>query len=187
MLPVEWASTMRPLQDKCEPTPYEDIEKLFITDMHHPLHQYFDDFDPDPIGVASLAQVHIARWRETGEMVAVKVCLFYACSGVLVCSSPHKLQHPHLQEFAEIDMEMVEVSLGENLAEWRSFITERAQDGSNTYSLSSNLPGLVRRCEKIFPRRWTSLTKHAMPFVPSMSSRILGRLYTSVCITFLPI
>ncbi|EPT04979.1 hypothetical protein FOMPIDRAFT_1112480 [Fomitopsis schrenkii] len=94
VLPVEWTSTMRPLQDKCEPTPYEDIEKLFLSDMHHPLHQYFDDFDPDPIGVASLAQVHVARWRETGELVAVK------------------LQHPHLQEFAEIDMEMVEVSLG---------------------------------------------------------------------------
>ncbi|KAH9935550.1 ABC1 family-domain-containing protein [Fomitopsis serialis] len=85
---------MRPLQDKCEPTPYEDIEKLFLTDMHRPLHQYFDDFDPEPIGVASLAQVHIARWKDTGEAVAVK------------------LQHPHLQEFAEIDMEMVEVSLG---------------------------------------------------------------------------
>ncbi|KAH9839449.1 ABC1-domain-containing protein [Rhodofomes roseus] len=94
VLPVEWTSTMRPLQDKCEPTPYEDIENFFLTDMHRPLHQYFDDFDPDPIGVASLAQVHIARWKETGDLVAVK------------------LQHPHLQEFAEIDMEMVEVSLG---------------------------------------------------------------------------
>ncbi|KZT10976.1 ABC1-domain-containing protein [Laetiporus sulphureus 93-53] len=94
VLPIEWTSTMRPLQDKCEPTPYEGVEKLFLTDMHRPLSDYFDDFDPIPIGVASLAQVHVARWKETGESVAVK------------------LQHPHLEEFCEIDMEMVEVSLG---------------------------------------------------------------------------
>ncbi|CCM01156.1 uncharacterized protein FIBRA_03204 [Fibroporia radiculosa] len=94
VLPIEWTSTMRPLQDKCEPTPYEDVEKLFLTDMHRPLSEYFDDFDPNPIGVASLAQVHVARWKETGEEVAVKI------------------QHPHLDEFCEIDMEMVEVSLG---------------------------------------------------------------------------
>ena len=110
---------MRPLQDKCEPTPYEDIEKLFLTDMHHPLHQYFDDFDPDPIGVASLAQVHIARWRETGELVAVKVCPSFVGHRGFVCLSQNKLQHPHLQEFAEIDMEMVEVSLGECLVAGR--------------------------------------------------------------------
>lgn len=94
VLPIEWTSTMRPLQDKCEPTLYEDVEDLFVTDMARPLSDYFDDFDPVPIGVASLAQVHVARWKETGEKVAVK------------------LQHPHLAEFCEIDMEMVEVSLG---------------------------------------------------------------------------
>lgn len=114
---------MRPLQDKCEPTPYEDIEKLFLTDMHHPLHQYFDDFDPDPIGVASLAQVHTARWRETGELVAVKVSLFVARS-MGPAYSLNKLQHPHLQEFAEIDMEMVEVSLGEYFVAGQRLITE---------------------------------------------------------------
>lgn len=67
---------MRPLQDKCEPTLYEDVEDLFVTDMARPLSDYFDDFDPVPIGVASLAQVHVARWKETGEKVAVKVYSF---------------------------------------------------------------------------------------------------------------
>ncbi|KAI0829946.1 ABC1-domain-containing protein [Trametes gibbosa] len=94
VLPHEWTSTMRPLQDQCEPTAYEDLNQMFISDMGTSLSDYFDDFDPSPIGVASLAQVHVGRLKSTGEQVAVK------------------LQHPHLQEFCEIDMEMVEVSLG---------------------------------------------------------------------------
>ena len=73
MLPVEWTSTMRPLQDKCDPTPYEDVNALFLSDMGQPLSEIFDYFNPEPIGVASLAQVHIARHRESGKIVAVKV------------------------------------------------------------------------------------------------------------------
>ncbi|KAL1945968.1 hypothetical protein VTO73DRAFT_1970 [Trametes versicolor] len=94
VLPYEWTSTMRPLQDQCEPTDYEDLERLFVSDMGLSISDYFEEFDPKPIGVASLAQVHVGRLRKSGERVAVK------------------LQHPHLQEFCEIDMEMVEVSLG---------------------------------------------------------------------------
>lgn len=66
---------MRPLQDRCDPTPYEDIEKLFLTDMGRPISDVFDEFNPQPIGVASLAQVHIGRWKESGQLVAIKVCL----------------------------------------------------------------------------------------------------------------
>ncbi|KAG5651876.1 hypothetical protein H0H81_007096 [Sphagnurus paluster] len=93
VLPVEWTSTMRPLQDQCEPTPYGAVDALFQTDMGSSLAEIFEEFDPTPIGVASLAQVHIATLRETGKQVAVK------------------LQHPHLAEFCDIDMEMVEVTL----------------------------------------------------------------------------
>ncbi|KAI0305407.1 ABC1-domain-containing protein, partial [Multifurca ochricompacta] len=94
VLPLEWTSTMRRLQDKCEPTPYEDVNALFLSDMGGPLSEIFDYFNPEPIGVASLAQVHIAHHRESGKTVAVK------------------LQHPHLLEFSEIDMEMVQLTLG---------------------------------------------------------------------------
>ena len=98
---------MRPLQDQCEPTPYEDLEKMFISDIGVSIADYFDEFDSRPIGVASLAQVHVGRLKGSGERVAVK------------------LQHPHLQEFCEIDMEMVEVSLGASQdASWDSSATD---------------------------------------------------------------
>ncbi|TDL26259.1 ABC1-domain-containing protein [Rickenella mellea] len=94
VLPVEWTRTMRPLQDQCDPTPYEDVEALFLSDIGKPISELFDEFDPKPLGVASLAQVHLARHHDTGKEVAVK------------------LQHPHLAEFCDIDMEMVDLSLG---------------------------------------------------------------------------
>lgn len=78
VLPREWTDTMRPLQDQCEPTPYEDVEALFLSDMGTPIAQLFDDFDPNPIGVASLAQVHVGHLRESGTSVAVKVCMYQA-------------------------------------------------------------------------------------------------------------
>ncbi|KAF9475536.1 ABC1-domain-containing protein [Pholiota conissans] len=94
VLPVEWTTTMKVLQDKCEPTPYEDLETLFLSDIGAPITELFDDFDPIPIGVASLAQVHVGYHKKSGKCVAIK------------------LQHPHLAEFCDIDMEMVDFTLG---------------------------------------------------------------------------
>ncbi|KAG9049939.1 hypothetical protein FS837_008525 [Tulasnella sp. UAMH 9824] len=86
MLPYEWTSTMRPLQDQCTPSSYEALDAMVLHDTGKSIEELFVEFDPNPIGVASLAQVHIGRDRETGKKVAIK------------------LQHPHLEEFAEIDM-----------------------------------------------------------------------------------
>ncbi|CAK5281577.1 unnamed protein product, partial [Mycena citricolor] len=94
VLPREWTSAMRPLQDKCDPTSFEDIEALFRSDVGASLNDLFYDFNPVPIGVASLAQVHVARDRKSGRRVAVKI------------------QHPHLAEFCDVDMAVVESSLG---------------------------------------------------------------------------
>ncbi|KAI8342569.1 ABC1 family-domain-containing protein [Chlamydoabsidia padenii] len=89
LLPIEWTSTMAVLQDRCDPTPPEDIRQLFLTDYGQPIDTVFDVFDWTPIGVASLAQVHKARLASTGDWVAVKC------------------QHPNLDEFCKIDMRTV--------------------------------------------------------------------------------
>jgi hypothetical protein len=49
------------------------VETLFLLDIGKPISELFDDFDPVPIGVASLAQVHVGHHRESGKRVAVKV------------------------------------------------------------------------------------------------------------------
>ncbi|KAF9148740.1 hypothetical protein BG015_009501 [Linnemannia schmuckeri] len=86
LLPVEWTRTMEPLQDKCFPSSIESIQALFLSDLGQPLTEIFSSFDLTPIGVASLAQVHKATLKQTGQEVAVKI------------------QHPALNEFSEIDM-----------------------------------------------------------------------------------
>jgi aarF domain-containing kinase len=73
VLPEEWTSAMRPLQDQCDPTPYEQLEGLFKHDMGQGIEELFEDFDLNPVGVASLAQVHVATHKVTGKRVAVKV------------------------------------------------------------------------------------------------------------------
>lgn len=70
---------MAPLQDRCDATPYEGIAALFLSDMGQTIGELFDDFDPIPIGVASLAQVHVGHHKTSGRKVAVKVCADNLC------------------------------------------------------------------------------------------------------------
>ncbi|SCW02564.1 LAFE_0F09230g1_1 [Lachancea fermentati] len=90
LLPVEWTDTMIPLQDKCPQSTLEEINDMFRQDLKVDLKDMFIKFDPEPIGVASLAQVHTATLRSTGERVAVKC------------------QHPSLKEFVPIDVLMTQ-------------------------------------------------------------------------------
>lgn len=94
LLPPEWTNTMTPLQDRCPQSSIEEIEKMFELDMGVSLQEIFSEFDPNPVGVASLAQVHIAVLRKTGEKVAVKV------------------QHPSLAEFVPLDVYLTQTVFG---------------------------------------------------------------------------
>lgn len=86
LLPQEWTDTFIPLQDKCPVSSLESIKQMFRADTGEDLLDYFSDFSPEPIGAASLAQVHLATVKETGQRVAVKV------------------QHPTLARWAPLDM-----------------------------------------------------------------------------------
>lgn len=88
LLPSEWTVTFIPLQDKCPVSSIESIEAMFRADTGKELSEYFSDFSREPIGAASLAQVHLATIKETGQRVAVKV------------------QHPSLQQWAPLDLSL---------------------------------------------------------------------------------
>jgi aarF domain-containing kinase len=87
LIPVPWQTAMIPLQDQCTPTPIPEVEQMFENDIGAPLSTLYDHFDPEPIGVASLAQVHRATERATGRKVAIKI------------------MHAGLEEFCEVDMQ----------------------------------------------------------------------------------
>ncbi|KAK6509961.1 hypothetical protein TWF481_004677 [Arthrobotrys musiformis] len=93
LLPIEWTSTFVPLQDKCPKSSIEDINRMLQQDTGCTLSELFSEFDEEPIGTASLAQVHRARLRESGEEVAVK------------------LQHPSLAEWVPLDLALTRFAL----------------------------------------------------------------------------
>ncbi|KAL1586701.1 hypothetical protein WHR41_04638 [Cladosporium halotolerans] len=92
LLPSEWCDTFIPLQDKCPVSGYSSIEEMVLADTGKNLDDFFEEFNRRPIGTASLAQVHMAKLKGTGESVAVKV------------------QHPALDEWAKLDLALTRFS-----------------------------------------------------------------------------
>lgn len=86
LLPVEWTTTFVPLQDHCPVSSYQSIEAMFLEDTSSTISDHFETFELVPIGAASLAQVHTATMKGSGQKVAVKV------------------QHPSLARWVPLDL-----------------------------------------------------------------------------------
>ncbi|KAJ3310335.1 putative aarF domain-containing protein kinase 1 [Boothiomyces sp. JEL0838] len=88
LLPREYTQTMTELQDDCPPCTLDQVNSVMLKDMGKPLSQVFESFDPEPIGVASLAQVHKATIKRDGKLFPVAV----------------KVQHHYLDDYKEVDL-----------------------------------------------------------------------------------
>ncbi|TLD05803.1 uncharacterized protein PgNI_08289 [Pyricularia grisea] len=86
LLPIEWTTTFIPLQDRCPVSSFESIQAMYLADTGNQLWDVFSEFSSEPIGAASLAQVHLATLKADGRRVAVKV------------------QHPGLAQWAPLDL-----------------------------------------------------------------------------------
>jgi len=73
ILPRSLASELATLQDQVPPFAFADVRRTIEGDFNQPLAELFDAFEERPLAAASVAQVHRAIWRQTGEVVAVKV------------------------------------------------------------------------------------------------------------------
>lgn len=73
LFPDYIADPLALLQDKVSPFDGELAKQQIETSLGGPLEQWFDDFDITPLASASIAQVHTATVKETGQEVVLKV------------------------------------------------------------------------------------------------------------------
>ncbi|CAH1102503.1 unnamed protein product [Psylliodes chrysocephalus] len=89
LLPTEYVETMRILHSHAPVNKIEEVYKVIREDFKKDPFEIFESIDPDPLGTASLAQVHKATLKD-GSTVAVKV------------------QHPYVQGNSRVDMKTME-------------------------------------------------------------------------------
>lgn len=72
ILPLDIVQELEKLQEKVEPFPFAQVEKILAGTLKRPVKEAFPEFETVPFAAASLSQVHRARLA-SGEKVAVKV------------------------------------------------------------------------------------------------------------------
>jgi ubiquinone biosynthesis protein len=72
LLPEAFIDEFTQLQDNVQPLSFDIVRTIIERELKRPLDEAYSEFDPSPIGAASIGQVHTATLK-TGERVVVKV------------------------------------------------------------------------------------------------------------------
>jgi predicted unusual protein kinase regulating ubiquinone biosynthesis (AarF/ABC1/UbiB family) len=72
LLPQQYIDELEHLQDDVPPMEYEQVEQTIEEELHARISKLFASFEQEPLGSASLGQVHAAELRD-GRSVVVKV------------------------------------------------------------------------------------------------------------------
>jgi aarF domain-containing kinase len=73
-MPRHYTDRLSKLHDDVPPMPNKDVKKIIESELNGPIDKFFTSIDlSKPIGAASIAQVHVGTWRQTGEKVAIKI------------------------------------------------------------------------------------------------------------------
>ncbi len=88
LIPLEYIQELNKLQDNVPSFPYEDVEKVIVSELGKTPDKLFMSFEREPTAAASIGQVHRAVTLD-GEEVVVKV------------------QRPGIREIIETDLEIM--------------------------------------------------------------------------------
>ncbi|XP_062029369.1 uncharacterized protein LOC133745328 [Rosa rugosa] len=73
LAPAAWVKRLVTLCDHAPATPFDAVQLMLETELGRSVGELFERFDVDPIGSASIAQVHRARLRGDKSDIVVKV------------------------------------------------------------------------------------------------------------------
>lgn len=90
--PDEFDDAFATLLDQCPSEPIDVVQKIVEAELGCPLHEIFDDFEPEAVAAASVGQVHFAKLKD-GTKVAVKV------------------QYPEVEQFFRMDVQTVSFAM----------------------------------------------------------------------------
>lgn len=116
LLPTPYLEALSRLQDHIEPFSFEEVDRIVSSELGVRLSKAFEDFDPNPLAAASLAQVHRATMRDGREVVV-------------------KVQRPNIREQIFEDLESLE--------EMAQFLDDHTEMGKR-YEFHNMLLGLRR-------------------------------------------
>jgi predicted unusual protein kinase regulating ubiquinone biosynthesis (AarF/ABC1/UbiB family) len=143
LLPPAYIRELESLQDDVGPIPFADVEATVESELGARLTRLFEFFDPEPLGTASLGQVHGARLRD-GRAVVVKI------------------QRPHVRETLAADVaffrELAEFLAAHTQAGTRLDVVgviqqlERTLADELDYRLEARSAAVLRRSLAEFPR-----------------------------------
>src|SRR5256714_13053698 len=102
LIPENYVRELEKLQDEVPPIAYEEVERVVESELGARMSKLFEEFDREPLGTASLGQVHAAVLRGGRDAVV-------------------KVQRPNIQEILADDLEF--------FRELATFMTKHTQMG----------------------------------------------------------
>jgi len=161
-----WIEELRKLEDRVPPRPKEVVMQTILEETGRPASETFAYFEDEPLGSASIGQVHRATLRSDGSQVAVKV------------------QYPEARKLFRTDMQTIKsffklaapeqlFTLGELERQFELEFDYR-QEAANLLEVGANMRkhGFSPR-EVVVPRPYPSLTTERMLVMELLPGRKL--------------
>lgn len=120
--------------------------------------QLFEDWTEEPIGAASVAQVHRAKWRETGETVAVKV------------------QYPNIEQLFHADMQTVETFCKYLQPQHTPFFNEIKKQFATEFDARAEAHNLQLVRDNLYESGWNDLVDVPKPIYATKHVLIMSYL-----------
>ena len=89
LIGVEIANELESLSDNTPTTPFNEIKEVIEEELGKPVNEIYKEIDEEPLGSASIGQVHKGILLENSKEVAIKV------------------QKPHVRETIESDLKIM--------------------------------------------------------------------------------